>query len=329
MPEEQPLVPVFVPPLASFLAMAERKKGSALTAEEVVSIRDKSPCIMMQAADAAAMSEKRGFVDVNPKNCWADWHRLRVQMVGGYLPKIILCLPGGNDLRAKCEPILRAEGIEHEFRPHDDSLLRAFKIGSMTSPAFTPADFAAIEAHTAILFALSEDFTAATAPQISRKFLALGRRLLGAGGIAIKCESSGVSHPASRWARFTDHADRSDLHKWNALFHACVLQPIGNERTDLYTCGMHALGAADLIVSPAVLQLAGNIGSPTSAATELFRTFAVYLLAECKPGQFTSGHTFSSSRDAPRYRVVWEPCTGYAPDSFFFNPFGRWRFMLP
>jgi hypothetical protein len=250
-------------------------------------------------------------------------------MVGGYLPKIILCLPGRNDLRARCEPILKAAGIEYEFRPYDDSLLRAFKIGSMTWPAFTPGDFAAIEAHTTVLFALSENFTAGAAPQVSRKFLALSRRLLEAGGIAIKCESSGLSHPASRWAMFVDDVDRDDFRKWNALFHAYVLQPIGNARTDLYTCGMHALGAADLIVSPAILQLAGNIGSPTSAAIELFRTFAVYLLGECGPGQFVSGHTFSASPDAPRYRVIWEPCTGYGQDSLFFNPFGRWRFALP
>jgi len=92
---------------------------------------------------------------------------------------------------------------------------------------------------------------------------------------------------------------------------------------------MHTLGAADLIVSPAILQLAGNIGSPTAAAIDLFRTFALYLLAECGPGKFVSGHTFSTSRDAPRYRVVWEPCTRYAQDNLFFNPFGRWRFTLP
>jgi hypothetical protein len=161
----------------------------------------------------------------------------------------------------------------------------------------------------------------------------------------------GLSQLRSRWARagamfcadlaptipdmerlllvFVDDVDRDDFRKWNALFHAYVLQPIGNARTDLYTCGMHALGAADLIVSPAILQLAGNIGSPTSAAIELFRTFAVYLLGECGPGQFVSGHTFSASPDAPRYRVIWEPCTGYGQDSLFFNPFGRWRFALP
>jgi hypothetical protein len=59
---------------------------------------------------------------------------------------------------------------------------------------------------------------------------------------------------------------------------------------------------------------------------ELFRPFALYLLAECAEGTFGSGHTFSVSKGAPRYRVTWEPCTGYEEDDFFFNPFGRWRF---
>jgi hypothetical protein len=47
---------------------------------------------------------------------------------------------------------------------------------------------------------------------------------------------------------------------------------------------------------------------------------------ECRPGAFVSGHTFSEAKDSPRFRMVWESCTGYAESDFFHNPFGRWRF---
>src|SRR5262249_51313766 len=92
---------------------------------------------------------------------------------------------------------------------------------------------------------------------------------------------------------------------------------IGSDE-DYYTCGMHLLGKPDLIVSVDLLEAID--------AANLFSVFALYLLAECREGEFASGHTFSASKDAPRYRVLWEPCTGYDEDDFFFNPFGRWRF---
>src|SRR5690242_5916345 len=123
MADDETLVPVFMPPLANMLALAEKKKGSPLAETEVEAIRGKSLCIMMRVADAEKMNESRGFVDVNPDNCWADWHRLRAQMIGGYLPKIVLCIPGNDEFRAKSETILQAEGIEHEFREHDDKLV--------------------------------------------------------------------------------------------------------------------------------------------------------------------------------------------------------------
>jgi hypothetical protein len=95
-------------------------------------------------------------------------------------------------------------------------------------------------------------------------------------------------------------------------------------------CGMHLLGAPDLIIShSAVKRSATAAQSVTSAAITLFRVFANYLLAECPVGKFASGHTFSIDRDAPRYRLIWDPCFGYPEDNFFFNPFGRWGFTEP
>jgi len=330
MPEDQPLIPVFIPSLAAILANGERSKGSPLTAPEIEAIRDKAACIMMDQADAAKMDESRGYRDVNPQNCWVDWHRLRAQMTGGYLPKIVLCIPGNDSLRPNLEPLLRAENVEHEFRPHDPNMLRAFKSSSITWPQFTDEDLARIDGHSTVLYALSKNYTAAQAPAVARSFLSLGHRLLDAGGHAIKVESAGISHPATRWAELDDTAARGPdlLQQWSALFHAYVVHPIGS-KTDLYTCGMHLLGAPDLIISTDTLKHTAPNTDPARAAIQLFRSFALYLLAECQPGQFASGHTFRASQDAPRYRVTWEPCLDYPEDSFLFNPFGLWRFAVP
>jgi hypothetical protein len=309
--------------------MSEQKKGSPLTAPEIEAIRDKSTCIMLETATAEAMTQSRGFIDVNPNNCWADWHRLRVQMTGkGYLPKIVLCVPGDKYLRERCEPILRSEKIEHEFRSHDEKMLQAFQASSMTWPSFTPQDYARIEGHRIVLYVLSENLVAAGAPVVGRAFLNLGRRLLDAGGIAIKCESSGISHSRTRWSGFDDKADRNAVDKWSALFQAYVVYPIAS-KTDMYTCGMHLLGAPDLIISlPTIQNLVKAGESDASATAWFFRTFAMYLLSECPVGNFASGHTFRVDQESPRYRVIWEPCAGFAEDNLFFNPFGRWRFTV-
>jgi hypothetical protein len=309
------------------LARAEQSKGSALTEPEVIAIRNKSVCMMMPPAEADNLTRSRGFVDVNPENCWADWHRLRVQMTGqGYLPRIVLCIPGNDDLRTRCEPILKEANVEHEFRPRDANLLRAFRSASMSWPGMTEQEFGRIDAHTTVLYVLSKNFVAGDAPAVGATFLKLGRRLLEAGGIAIKCESSGMAHPPARWFQFDDNADKAPGTLMAALFYALVVLPIAS-KTDLYSCGMHLVGAPEMIASAATMQDAVGPDKPIApAVAELFRTFAIYLLTECPTGTFASGHTFSIAQDAPRYRVVWEPCTRYAENDLFFNPFGQWRF---
>ena len=329
MSDGNTLTPNFVPPLAAVLAMSEQKNGSPLTAAEVESIRDKSVCIMMERADVEKLAAARGYVDVNPDNAWADWHRLRAQMIGGYLPKIILCIPGDDDFRAKCEPLLKAENVEYEFRPHDPNLARAFKTASMSWPSIVPDEFRRIEAHTTVLYVLSKNFAAAEAAKTARAFLRVGRRLLGSGGIAIKVESSGIAHSRHRWTDFDDLIDRSSASFWHILFRTFVQLPIGS-RSDLYSCGMHLLGAPDLIVSTSLMQTLMKPGQSVPAeAAGLFSIFGAYLIGECPVGKFASGHTFSCAADAPRYRMIWEPCEGYAEDTLFFNPFGRWRFTQP
>jgi hypothetical protein len=267
MPDESQLTPVFMPPLAAILAIAEQKKGSPLDSVETVALRDKATCIMMSVADAEKMAGPRGYRDVNPQNLWADWHRLRPQMTGGYLPKIILCIPGDDGLRKACEPILNAAGIEHEFRPHDPKLARAFKTGAMTWRSLTDQELARIAGHTTVLYVLSKNFTPAGAAGTAQSMLSLGRQLLDAGGFAIKCESSGIAHPPAVWSALADRAA-----SWGSLFRGYVLYPIGS--ADLYTCGMHLLGVPDLIIAESVLQ--GITAADSNTATTASRLFAAF-----------------------------------------------------
>ena len=321
MAKDQQLVPVFMPPLAVMLARAEELKGSPLTEDAVVRLRDKAVCIMLKVGDAEKLTETRGYRDVNPENCWADWHRLRVQMTGkGYLPKIVLCLVGDSAFPERAGPILEELGIEHEFAPRDERIRTAFAASTFyAQPTLKKPDFDRIAKHESVLYVLSKNFTAGQAPDVSRTFLRAGARLLHAGAIAMKCEGSGVAHSSARWKalakRTDDTANRAEL--WAGIFNAYLQYPIQSDH-DHYTCGMHLLGKPDLIVATEQM--------PVEGAVVLFRAFAMYLLAECPEGTFASGHTFSTRSEATRYRVVWEPCTGYDEDDFFFNPFGRWRF---
>ena len=77
---EEPLVPVFVPPLLVLLLNQEKEKGSPLTHEEVLAIRDKGVCIMLRESATAAMAEARGYVDIDPEHVWEDWQAAREQL---------------------------------------------------------------------------------------------------------------------------------------------------------------------------------------------------------------------------------------------------------
>ncbi len=317
---------VFIPPLAKLLADAEGTKGSGLTEPEVESIRDAAYCQWMPRAEAMEMETLRGFHDVGPENCWADWHRLRISMTGkGLLPQIVLCVPGEANLLSRARSILEKEDIAYEWREHEAKVGPAFEACARCfEPSLGAEDFASIAGRAGVLYVLSKNFAADEAPAVSRSYLQLGRRLLEAGGLALKCESSGIGHGRSHWLELADMTEGP--YGWYALFRAFVQHPIKNG-DDSYTCGMHLLGKPDLIVSNRlVLEAYGSAADPVYQIVDLFRNVAVYLLGECPVGEFRSGQTLSTAADSPNFQLLWEPCTTYDEDHLFFNPYGRWRF---
>jgi len=67
-----------IPSLVSILLAAERRKGTALTEEEVRSIRD-SAGVMVLPDKGELLEERRSYEDIDPVNCWREWQRARVQ----------------------------------------------------------------------------------------------------------------------------------------------------------------------------------------------------------------------------------------------------------
>lgn len=80
MADDQPLVPVFMPALAPLMIEAEEIKGAPLTEAEVLRIRDHALCVMTPLDVARAMVESRGYEDLDPENCWAEWQALRREL---------------------------------------------------------------------------------------------------------------------------------------------------------------------------------------------------------------------------------------------------------
>lgn len=71
------LVQIFNPSLAALLLAAENDKGSPLTEDEVIAIRNSATVMMVPEESAAEMSKKRGYKDIDPDNCWKEWCELR------------------------------------------------------------------------------------------------------------------------------------------------------------------------------------------------------------------------------------------------------------
>ncbi|RWC50761.1 MAG: hypothetical protein EOS55_02255 [Mesorhizobium sp.] len=69
-----------VPSLVATLLNRERTKGSPLTEEEVIQIRDNCPAIAVPFDVVRQMDESRGYLDIDPENCWEEWQLARKEL---------------------------------------------------------------------------------------------------------------------------------------------------------------------------------------------------------------------------------------------------------
>jgi hypothetical protein len=83
-PTEEPKVLVFLNPLAMLLAGRESQKGSPLTEQEVLEVRDSAQCIAMTASQAekfyASLDAQVPVPRLNPENLWQEWQEFRSHM---------------------------------------------------------------------------------------------------------------------------------------------------------------------------------------------------------------------------------------------------------
>ena len=81
--KEEKLLLVHVPALVAVLINAEDQKGSALTEQEVIEIRDTLQCIAMPLDVAEKVAEERGYSDIDPENVWQEWLQVKVELQAG------------------------------------------------------------------------------------------------------------------------------------------------------------------------------------------------------------------------------------------------------
>lgn len=78
---DEPKVIVFLNPLVMLLAGCERQKGSPLTEQEVLQVRDNAQCTTMTVSQAntfyASLDAQVPVPRINPENIWAEWQAIR------------------------------------------------------------------------------------------------------------------------------------------------------------------------------------------------------------------------------------------------------------
>ena len=78
---QKKLVIVITPSLVSTLWRREKENGAPLTEQEVFAIRDGATAIALPVEQAAAVEENRGYRDIDPENCWAEWQQARIDLI--------------------------------------------------------------------------------------------------------------------------------------------------------------------------------------------------------------------------------------------------------
>jgi hypothetical protein len=81
----EPMVIVFLNPLAMLLAGRERQKGAPLTEAEVLAVRDDAACTQMTVSQAVkfytALDAQMPIPRLDPDRIWEEWQAVRAQVV--------------------------------------------------------------------------------------------------------------------------------------------------------------------------------------------------------------------------------------------------------
>ncbi|MGG2097520.1 hypothetical protein [Acinetobacter haemolyticus] len=186
---------------------------------------------------------------------------------------------------------------EIEEHKNDPSVSQVFRQQSMDR--FSEQELQQIEQHQMVVYVICKAGSIALAQQA----LLLGQALLKAGGLAIKVETSGVTHLRSDWLNF-DAENPLDLYK------AFVL-PVFDQDL-IYSCGMHQFGKPE-----------GCVNLKVEHALSVLNQFLLYLFIENPI--LLEKQTFSVKEGAEILKLHRKESSDFFDkDSLYFNPWGVW-----
>jgi hypothetical protein len=200
---------------------------------------------------------------------------------------MILAHPKGND------------HVPLEFAPHYPQMRRAFELAGQGKLSSQVLD--QISGHSSVAYL---HFPVGISSQKER-LLIFTNVLQRCGGFAVKIESAGVGHDWKRWDAALTSDNPFDLYRTFVVL-------IG-DANHCYSCGMHHFGLPDVEVERTV---------ELNEAADLMNRFNYWQIAE-KP-KLASGHTFSISADAPRYRITLKNDHRHEAEDLFHNANGLW-----
>ena len=76
--EDDPLVLMFIPPLADVLRLLEKQTGRPLTEVEVLAARDAAVCMAMPYSAALQLDQSRPYHDIDAEHVWDEWQQRRL-----------------------------------------------------------------------------------------------------------------------------------------------------------------------------------------------------------------------------------------------------------
>lgn len=80
-PPQHRMMIISIPSRVSLLWSREQGKGSPLTEREVAETCNESASVALPLAVAAAVEDGRGYRDIDPGNCWAEWQQTRIELI--------------------------------------------------------------------------------------------------------------------------------------------------------------------------------------------------------------------------------------------------------
>ncbi|MEV4107036.1 hypothetical protein [Nonomuraea sp. NPDC049695] len=241
-------------------------------------------------------------------------------------PRHVLCVLGSGLGLSEMERIAAGFGgfvLDREYSEAepDPRMPEAFK-SSMAAASFEDTDWAAVESHDTVGYLLSAPMMRDFAFDTSRRLLAATAALLRSGAVAVKNESSGITHGRDRWLALAGQAaDATDEALAAALVAAWVKRPIYDGQA-LYSCGMHLLGAPEVEIEVGEEPPTEDLLLDLVAHLD---TLAIYLLTDPRAEEIEDGAGFRMTEDAPRWVLRTGACDRYDEDDLFFNPYGSIR----